>query len=95
MTRITLNDLDKKLDLALQKLGYIESGQADHFKSDERQFQKITLAHESIVTDIALIKQNESNSRRYFSRGWTVFVNVLTALVVAFLGYFAGGRAHS
>jgi hypothetical protein len=85
MSRITLADVDKKIDLLLQKSEYITIEQkrvADelthHTEQDQTRFDHLSSTHQVLLTEIALLKQNTSSSRLFANRAWSIATGIIT-----------------
>lgn len=86
MGRITLSDLDKKLDLLLQEQSFSKTSQEElkktlheHAIQDEQHFAQL-------FPTIAVLKEQTSHSSLFRSRAWGIFSNLVTSLAGFLLG---------
>lgn len=98
MAKVTLANLDKKVDLLLQEIGFIKDGQKEHkeslllhTKQDEDRFDRLLHAQQAAQNDVLILKESRSASRLSFSRGWGIFSNFLSAVIGAGVGRMFGG----
>ena len=92
MARITLAEVDKKIDLVLQEIGFIKTEQkrattefVTHTAQDEIRFNLLTTGQSDSRLQVELIKQEQLTSKRGFLLNWTtagtIFVTILGAVL--------------
>ena len=95
MPRITLIEVDKKIDMLLQEVKFISKEQARvaeefilHKKQDESHFDHLTSLGATLATDMALVKQSSANLSVFGNRMWAIATGVVTTVLGLLLGLF-------
>lgn len=99
MEEITLTNLDKKVDLVLQQVGFIKEGQdaikegqQEHFAQDKSQFETLTAAQTKMAVDIATLKADQLHSKASFNRGWGLVNSFISAMFGAGVAHWFNGK---
>lgn len=95
MARVTLAEVDKKIDLLLQDSKYIKKEQErvaeeliHHTGQDESRFSQLLSAQTTINTEIALIKQSRSGNSSFYGKLATFAAGLLTTVCGVVLGFW-------
>jgi predicted nucleic acid-binding Zn-ribbon protein len=79
--RVTLDKVDKKIDLLIQETNHIRTELAEQ----KATVTGITSTLQACTIEIALIKQAQAGHKLNFSRGWDLMHWLLTAVFGGYL----------